>query len=368
MKLTKIVITGGPSGGKTTAMSWIQNAFSKLGYTVLFVPETATEFITGGVAPWTCGTNLDYQKVQMRLQLEKERLFEQAARTMHSEKILLVCDRGAIDNKSYMNDEEFAAVLQDVGMTEQQLLERYDAVFHLVTAAKGAKEFYTYANNAARYESISQAVELDDRLIAAWQGHPHHCIIDNSVELKEKLKKLLAQIRAFLGEPDPFEIERKFLVAYPDLAALEKLPGCRRVEIEQAYLPTTNDEKLRVRKWIEDGREIFYKTRRRRVNGKKLEVEERLTQRAYSELLKEAGSELRLLHKTRYSLNYGGQIFQLDLYPFWSDKAVVKVELNEAEGKVELPPELQQIREVTGEREYKDYALAVTYGEPHDGQ
>ena len=43
MKLTKIVITGGPSAGKTTAMSWVQNAFSKLGYTVLFVPETATE-------------------------------------------------------------------------------------------------------------------------------------------------------------------------------------------------------------------------------------------------------------------------------------------------------------------------------------
>ena len=63
MKLNKIVITGGPCAGKTTAMSWVQNAFTKLGYRVLFVPETATELITGGVAPWTCGTNLDYQKV-----------------------------------------------------------------------------------------------------------------------------------------------------------------------------------------------------------------------------------------------------------------------------------------------------------------
>ncbi len=33
-------------------MSWIQSNFTKLGYTVLFVPETATELITGGVAPW----------------------------------------------------------------------------------------------------------------------------------------------------------------------------------------------------------------------------------------------------------------------------------------------------------------------------
>ena len=61
MKLSKIVITGGPCAGKTTAMSWIQNTFAQKGYTVLFVPETATELITGGVAPWTCGTNGEYQ-------------------------------------------------------------------------------------------------------------------------------------------------------------------------------------------------------------------------------------------------------------------------------------------------------------------
>ena len=361
MKLTKIVVTGGPSAGKTTAMSWIQNAFSKLGYTVLFVPETATEFITGGVAPWTCGSNLEYQKVQMELQLTKERLFEQAARTMRADKILIVCDRGAIDNKAYMNDEEFAAVLSACGREEKELLESYDAVFHLVTAAKGAEEFYTFANNAARYESVGQAVDLDDRLLAAWAEHPHHYVVDNSVELREKLKKLIAQIRSFLGEPDPSEVERKFLIAFPDRNWLENLSGCRRVEIEQVYLPTVNNEKLRVRKWVEDGREIYYKTRRRRVRGQRIEVEERLTQRGYKEMLESAGEKVPLLHKTRYSLNYDGQYFQLDLYPFWQDQAVVKIELSEHDGEVRLPPELKLIREVTGEKEYKDYELAVSH-------
>ena len=51
MQITKIVITGGPCAGKTTGMGKIQREFSKRGYTVLFVPETATELITGGVAP-----------------------------------------------------------------------------------------------------------------------------------------------------------------------------------------------------------------------------------------------------------------------------------------------------------------------------
>lgn len=47
--VTKIVITGGPCAGKSTAMSWIQNAFSQMGYAVLFVPETATDLTTANV-------------------------------------------------------------------------------------------------------------------------------------------------------------------------------------------------------------------------------------------------------------------------------------------------------------------------------
>ena len=34
-QITKIVITGGPCAGKTTAMSWIQNSFTRRGYVVL---------------------------------------------------------------------------------------------------------------------------------------------------------------------------------------------------------------------------------------------------------------------------------------------------------------------------------------------
>ena len=186
-KIHKIVLTGGPCAGKTTGMSWIQNAFVKLGYRVLFVPETATELITGGVAPDTCGTNLTYQLCQMHLQLEKERVFEAAARSMAGEKILIVCDRGALDNKAYMTGEEFAQVLAGLGTNEIELRDNYDAVFHLVTAAKGAEEFYTTANNAARRETPEEAAALDDKLISAWTGHPHLRVIDNSSNFEDKM-------------------------------------------------------------------------------------------------------------------------------------------------------------------------------------
>lgn len=201
MELTKIVITGGPCAGKSTALSRIKKEFTSLGYTVLFVPETATELITGGVAPWTCGTNVEYQKCQMRLQLEKERIFEQAARTMPAEKILIVCDRGNLDNMAYMNEAEFAEAIEYIGINKVELRDTYDAVFHLVTAAKGEERFYTTENNPARIETPEQATVLDDKLIAAWTGHPHFRVIDNSENFEEKMDRLIKEISAFLGEP-----------------------------------------------------------------------------------------------------------------------------------------------------------------------
>ena len=221
MEISKIVITGGPCAGKSTAMSWVQNAFTQMGYTVLFVPETATELITGGVAPWTCGTNAEYQKCQLKLQIEKENIFEQAARTMPVNKVLIVCDRGTLDNKAYMDEIEFAEAIQFIGSNEVELRDNYDAVFHLVTAAKGAEEFYTTANNSARTETVEEAAALDDKLISAWTGHPHLRVIDNTSTFEDKMKKLVAEIASFLGEPEPYEIERKYLIEYPDIKWLE---------------------------------------------------------------------------------------------------------------------------------------------------
>ena len=359
MQIHKIVITGGPSAGKTTGLSWIQNAFTKLGYTVLFVPETATELIANGVAPWTCGSNLDYQKCQVRLQLEKERVFEQAARSMKAEKILIVCDRGAMDNRAYMDELEFAQILREFQTTEIQLRDSYDAVFHLVTAAKGAEKFYTTENNKARTETVEQAAALDDKLIAAWTGHPHLRVIDNSTDFQDKLKRLIAEIRSFLGEPEPMEIERKFLIEYPDVRWLESLPNCRKVDIIQTYLTSRDGDELRVRQRGENGSYIYFKTLKRAVSdAARIEIEERLTQDEYLTLLMEADPDRRPIRKTRYCLTYDNQYFEIDLYPFWTDQAIVEIELREENARIRFPEELKVLREVTGDENYRNAALA----------
>ena len=198
MEIIKIVITGGPCAGKTEAMNLIKDTFSKRGYVVLFVPETATELITGGVCPWTTGTNLDYQICQCKLQAYKENIFLEAISSMPQDKFLLVCDRGMFDNRAYMTEEEFKVCLEKLNTTEEEVNKSYDAIFHLETAAKGLEKYYTLDNNVARYETVDEAAALDDCLLKAWENHPNHIIIRNNELFNVKMNDLIGEISKFL--------------------------------------------------------------------------------------------------------------------------------------------------------------------------
>ena len=364
VEISKIVITGGPCGGKSTAMSWIQNAFTEMGYTVLFVPETATELITGGVSPWTCASNLDFQKQIAKLQLVKEEVFLSAAKKMNAEKVLIVCDRGEMDNKVYMTDEEFDEVLESINSNEVELRDNYDAVFHLVTAAKGAEEYYTTANNSARTETPQQAAEMDDKFISAWTGHPHLRVIDNSTGFEIKMKRLIKEIANFLGEPEPFEIERKFLIEYPDIKMLEKLPNCHKVEIIQTYLNSNDTDEIRVRQRGKDGNYIYFKTIKRAVDStKRVEIEKRLTQKKYLKNLMNADTSKRQIRKDRYCLTYNNQYFEIDIYPFWHDRAICEIELNDENEAIDFPEYIKVIKEVTDDVRYKNSSLATSTSE-----
>lgn len=358
-EIKKIVITGGPCAGKSTAMSWIRNAFSQRGYTVLYVPETATELITAGVAPWTCGSNVEYQKCQVELQITKERLFHQAAETMNAKKVLIVCDRGIMDNRAYMSREEFAQVEQALAGDEVSWRDSYDAVFHLVTAANGAEVYYSNANNSARYETVEEAISLDNRLIASWTGHRYLRVIDNSTDFEGKMRRLEEEIATFLGEAHPYEMERKFLIEYPDLEWLDSNPLCRKIDIEQAYLKSEGGEEIRIRRRGENGHYIYYETHKRALDGmKRLSTETTLSKSEYRRLMKNADPERRTIHKKRYCLTYDNQYFEIDIYPFWKDQAILEIELRDEDEEIRFPEQVRVIREVTGEPEYKNAALA----------
>ncbi len=157
----------------------------------------------------------------------------------------------------------------------------------------------------------------------------------------------------------PIEIERKFLIEYPDVDWLEKAPDCTRLELVQTYLKSETDDEIRVRRCFADGKASYCKTVKRSVSDiTRIENENCITEKEYRELLKQADPERRPVEKTRYCLKFEGKIFEIDIYPFWNDKAVVEIELENENEEIIFPPQIKMIEEVTGNKVYKNSSLA----------
>jgi predicted ATPase len=231
--VTKIVLTGGPCAGKTTALARIVEHFSDIGYYVLTVPEAATLFSQSGVDFLTANKSLfiESERQLMEFQLEMEDRMERIAKCSDRPS-LIVCDRGTMDIRAYMRREMWDALLDSMGKTVVELRDaRYSAVIHMSTAAKGAESFYTLGNNAARSETPEQAREIDDRLMTVWTGHPHLRVVSNDCGFEEKMNRVLKEIAHVLGVPQPIEIERKYLVD-----KIAEIPNGNVSEIVQTYL------------------------------------------------------------------------------------------------------------------------------------
>lgn len=157
----------------------------------------------------------------------------------------------------------------------------------------------------------------------------------------------------------PLEIERKYLIEYPDVAWLERDPDVTKYEITQTYLSASDGEERRVRMRREGDTVTYYETVKRKVTDVTREERETIiTKETYETLLAEADPTRRPVKKTRYCLPYGGSCIEIDLYPFWTDRAIAEVELPDETTPVSFPQALKVIREVTGERAYKNSELA----------
>jgi len=359
MQFTKIVITGGPCAGKTTGLSYVERELTKIGYKVIFLNETATEIILSGANNTAFKNNEDFETQIIKLQLEKEKFYEEMCKSVNAEKVILICDRGVMDCKAYTTDEEFSTILNKLNLEEIQLRANYDAVFHLVTAAKGAEEFYTKANNAARRENLEEARLADDKTMQCWMGHPHFRAIDNSTNFENKMKRLVKEICVCLGEPNPLEIERKFLIEKPNLEVLENLENCSKVDIIQTYLVSESNEEKRVRQRGLDGSYIYTLTTKTHISDiKRIETEERITQREYLTLLNDADTNVHQIKKSRYCIMHNNKYFEVDIYPFSKNTAICEIELADENDQFDMPEFIKVIKEVTNDKRFSNYAFS----------
>lgn len=355
--IKRIVLTGGPCAGKTTALVKVIEHFSSLGYKVFTIPEVPTMFSQAGMDYLTHNQGYFYEgeKATLEVQLALEDKFTRIAEEV-DEPAVIVCDRGALDISAYMTPQMWDKITGLAGVTNEALRGRYDAVLHLVSAADGAEQFYTTSNNSERTEGIEKARLLDKKIIDAWGGHPHLRVINNHEDFTTKLNRVLKEISDVLGLPQPIEEERKYIVE-----EVAGIPGAIESRITQTYLTAEPGLEIRLRQREWQGKAVYVHTTTKKVSDTEQIVTERqISENLYDSLLKQADPYRSTIVKTRKSFIWKGQYFELDTY----ERPVDKLTILETKGvgkneQVNFPPYIKVVADITGNHRYYNYNLAV---------
>lgn len=362
-EIKKIVLTGGPCAGKTTALVRIIEHFSNLGYKVFTIPEVPTLFTQAGMNYLTKNRGFFYEgeKATLEIQMALEDKFMRMAEECTEQPCLIVCDRGTMDISAYMAKDTWADITRAVGTSTPQLRQRYDAVLHLVSAADGAEQYYTTANNAQRNEPMTEeglriARSLDKKVIHAWTGHPHLRVINNHDDFEAKMRRVIKEISSVLCLPQPIEEERKYIIEITG-----QLPDdCIESDIAQTYLQADEDTEIRLRKRGWDDKYVYVHTTKKKTSAnEELVTERQINNSLYEMMLGLADPACQTIEKRRQSFIWQGQYFEIDTYRQQLEGLVILETKGITEGEpVKFPPFVKVVREITGDKDYYNYNLA----------
>ena len=160
----------------------------------------------------------------------------------------------------------------------------------------------------------------------------------------------------------PLEIEKKFLIKMPDLSWIEKNTNCKIAEISQTYLGFKQDGYGdRVRKMTIDGTSKYFYTSKKSISDMtRIEIEKEISEQEYLAHLKEENAR-KTLFKTRYMIYLNDLKYEIDIYPFWKETAILEIELKSETSPYTIPDFVSVIGDVTGNRDYSNSSLVTKY-------
>ena len=85
--------------------------------------------------------------------------------------------------------------------------------------------------------------------------------------------------------------------------------------------------------------------------------EEKLSQDEYLTLLMEADPAKHSIRKTRYCFTWEEQYFELDVYPTWSDQAILEVELKDEDEEIVVDDVAQYVVAQAKKEEFGVFSL-----------
>ena len=186
--MTRIVLTGGPGAGKTSAAAALAREMPER---IVNVAEAATLVYEQLGTRWDELDPDGRRDVQRRIYaLQREQ--EERAAADHPGRTLLL-DRGTVDGSAYWPDgpEDY---WRQLGTTHEAELGRYDAIVWLETCA--AIGIYDGdRSNARRHEDPRMAIDRGEAVLRAWAAHPKLF----RVEACQRFEDKLAAVRRLLG-------------------------------------------------------------------------------------------------------------------------------------------------------------------------
>ena len=353
MDIKKIALTGGPCGGKTTSIQKIVEEFSEKGYQVIVVPEAATLLINMGIKPFgeNALSSFEFQKLILEMSDKLEKVAYNTALQSTSNTII-VCDRGALDSKAYIDKEGYKALLKFFNVKEADLMKKYDLVIHLRTAALGKEEFYTLENNGAITETIEQAREKDLLTLNAWLGHPKLRIIGNDTDFDGKINNVISEIYAILDKPYPIQRQYKYLVNEVDSLILSGTSYIKQ-DIEQ-YVISYEGKEVILRKTIKDD-EVSYTAITKvdtNINNERITTKKMISDKDYYDLIP---ANEKPIKKERYCFEYQDQYFRLDA--FEDGLSILELEETNKTKQVKIPDYIVVGKNITTDKDYRNSSI-----------
>ena len=155
------------------------------------------------------------------------------------------------------------------------------------------------------------------------------------------------------------EIERKYIIKKPSLKSMRETEGYTELEITQIYLESAANVTHRVRSRIYPDSAVYTETKKIRIDKMSAyEDEGEISESDFKEKSRKIDKSTRPILKKRYTFSHNKHTFEIDIYPEWERCAVMETELESRDELVDFPSFIEIVREVTGEREYSNAAMA----------
>ncbi|MDD5980423.1 MAG: AAA family ATPase [bacterium] len=185
MKTYKIVLTGGPCGGKTNSIEFLSKKLSDLDYSVKIVDETANYLLKLGYMPSVNISTFDFQNLLFKIQFLNEYMSEGKSN-------ILLCDRGLFDGKVYIDNNDFQRILDSNKVEEKKVFSTYDGALYFRSISH---EYPDEFSKKRIYESPEVGRIRDERCKEIWAGKIVFCNYDNLDGFKNKQEMIYLALK-----------------------------------------------------------------------------------------------------------------------------------------------------------------------------